>query len=62
MAPGASSAAKEFVNANEISERLGVCYLTALNLMKHDLPLLRIGKLYRVRRTDFEKWLKSHTR
>lgn len=58
----ASGVAKEFMTANEIAQQLNVGYLTALNLMKREMPFLRIGRLYRVRKADFDKWMKREMR
>ena len=53
---------RRFVNCKKIAEILGVNTGTAMKLIKSQLPYIRVGRLYLVEKSDFEKWLAREKR
>lgn len=45
-----------YMTSDEIAQRLGVCRGTAIELIRRELPYVRCGRLFRVRRTAFAEW------
>ena len=62
MVLDASGVAKEFMTAYDIAKILNISYPSALRLIKEELPHLKIGKIYRVRKIEFDKWMKREMR
>ncbi len=52
---------EEFLTVKEIAERLKVKEFTVLDwIRKGDLPAYRVGgRSYRIKKQDFEEWLKK---
>lgn len=48
---------RQFITVAEIAETLGICMSAAYVVVRGQLPYIRIGKIYRVRRTVFEDWM-----
>jgi len=54
---------KEFLSLEEVADMLGVTYQLVYKLARSgELPALRLGKLYRVSRTDLDEYLESKKR
>lgn len=54
--------AMKYMTTSEVADTLGVHRTTAVRLLKADgVPLFRLGKGYRVRVEDFQKFLKART-
>ena len=52
------SNASEYLSLEEVAEMLGVTYQLIYRLARSgELPAIRLGKLYRVSRTDLERYL-----
>ncbi len=48
----------EYMSLEEVAEMLGVTYQLIYRLVRSgEIPAVRLGKLYRVSRTDLEKYL-----
>lgn len=53
---------RPFLSLEEISEYLGVNYQLIYRLVRSgDLPAVRVGRVYRVRREDFDAYLSRHS-
>jgi|JI6StandDraft_1071083.scaffolds.fasta_scaffold391336_1 excisionase family DNA binding protein len=53
---------KEYLSITEVATLLGVHRTTALRLMKADgVPLLKLGKGFRVRKVDVDNFLEGRT-
>ena len=51
----------EYMGLDDVASLLGVTYLTIYRLVRAgDLPAVRLGKLYRVSRTDLERYLERN--
>lgn len=52
-----------FLTGEDIARILQISRAHAYRLMRSaDLPVVRVGKMVRVRPADFERFLKKHTR
>ena len=48
----------EMLTAELIADYLDVCYVKALQLIKHSgMPHIRLGRSYRVPKARFQEWL-----
>jgi hypothetical protein len=51
----------EILTAKDISEYLGICYNSALTLIKYHITHIKIGTTYRVTKTHFKEFLDKDT-
>ncbi len=50
----------DFLTVEEIAERLRVkVYTVRIWIRKGELPAYKVGRDYRIRKEDFEEWLKK---
>ena len=50
------------LDAQGVADELGIGRTTAYQVMRRpDFPALRIGRVYRVRRSDLERWWGEHS-
>jgi excisionase family DNA binding protein len=49
-----------FLTAAEVARSLGVSRTTAYRLMR-EMGRVRVGRVVRVPRTSFERWIEAHT-